>query len=196
MKPILLTILGLALCLTTMAQAIPGSNPFLPGHYYKKDGTRVKGLLRHTYGNTFGDGSDNFIDFKPAQQDSMQRFTVFDIQHFVIGPDSFTVKRNFAINDYEQYAQDFVQVIQHGSLNLYLHYSTKAQRNVLTYLVEKYDELYQMAKPSHFQDQFIILIAENKELLKKVKAKEYRLEQLPTVVAAYNQWHTQRTPQP
>ncbi len=155
----------------------------------------MEGLLRHTFGNSWGDSPDNFITFKPAPEAKEQKLTVQDISAFVTGQDSFTVKQNFDINDHDHYAKDFVRVVKSGEISLYLHYSTvstQTRKLVLTYLLEKDGELYRMVRPANFNDQLPILIADNKELLNKIKTKEYKFADLQKIIEEYNQWYAHK----
>ncbi|MGV3541233.1 MAG: hypothetical protein ACO1OQ_15565 [Rufibacter sp.] len=182
---------------SVFAQVSQVQGSFLPGHYYPKEGQRQLGWVRHTFGGSWGDTPDNFIDFKssPDAQEAV-RLTVQEISSFVIGQDSFVVKQNFDINNHDHYTQDFMRVVKSGRLSLYLHYSTiytRLRKNILTYFVEKDGELYRMSRPENFTEQFPFLITDNKALLHKVKNKEYKFSDLQTAIDEYNQWHAQQS---
>jgi hypothetical protein len=195
MKNCLVTALFLCLAASGFAQVSRTSGLFQPGHYYTHSGDRVEGLLKHSFGATWGAAPDNYILFKPSPEAKESKLTVQELSAFVITQDSFTVKSDFDINDHDHFDRDFVRVVKSGPISLYLHFSTvttPVRKNVLTYLVEKDGELYRMVRPANFNDQIPLLISDYKELLKKVKSKEYRFEDLQIIIAEYNQWHAQK----
>jgi hypothetical protein len=164
---------------------------FTPGHYYTKDGQRVESLIRHVYGAQTGEGPSNQIEVKSTAKAKPVPLTTKDLQAFVLGQDSFTVKKDFDINQFNHYQEDFMRVVKSGALNLYLHYSTSTfptLQPVLTYLVEKDGEFYRMVRPKNFSEQINLLIADNKELLRKVKNKDYTFEDMQVLIDEYNLW--------
>src|SRR5437879_4286581 len=94
---------------------------FKEGHYYTKDGKRIDGLLDFRFGgNLFTNKSDGdcSLAFKADKKSKKQRFTTNDICCFVIEKDSFAIIRNFRLNGFVSYPQDFAKVIEHGKINL------------------------------------------------------------------------------
>ena len=176
---------------SVFAQVYQVRGSFTPGHYYTKDGQCVAGLIRHLYGAQTGQGPANQIEFKPAGNSKAVSLTTKDVKAFVVGQDSFMVQKDFDINQFDHYQEDFMRVVKSGALSLYLHYSTTSfptRQLILTYLVEKEGEFYRMVRPKNFSEQINLLIADNKELLQKVKNKEYTFEDLQVLIDEYNLW--------
>lgn len=99
--------------------------PFLSGHYYTKDGQKVEGLIKFVRASFSVFGSrPSSIKFKSDSRSKSTSFTPDDILSFVVEKDSFTIIQDFKINSISgEYAKDFVQVIEVGQINLYLHKS-------------------------------------------------------------------------
>ncbi|GAB2531955.1 hypothetical protein [Rufibacter soli] len=193
----LLVLFGLLLVgSSAFAQVHQVRGNFLPGYYYTKEGQRAEGLIRHQYGTQTGQGPVNQIEFKPSDKAKPVTLTTKDIQAFVLGQDSFTVQKDFDINSFDHFQEDFMRVVKSGALNLYLHYATTTfptRQPVLTYLVEKDGEFYRMVRPKNFSEQINLLISDNKELLAKVKNKDYTFEDLQVLIDEYNLWAAQKT---
>src|SRR5688572_3900549 len=102
--------------------------PFLKGHYYTNDGKRIEGLIkfgRATF-SAFGSKPSN-IKFKANAGSSPVKLTAEDISAFVIGKDSFAIVQNIKINSiHGEYKRDFAQVIEIGSINLFVHKSSSS----------------------------------------------------------------------
>ncbi|WP_066835999.1 hypothetical protein [Rufibacter ruber] len=190
MLRIILSLFLLAAGLSGFAQtAIPVKGTYLAGHYYDRSGQRVDGLLSHAFTQPVKGAPANYLYFKPTPEAKEQKLTVQEVQAFVIGQDSFTVKRDFSINNHDQLPEDFMRVVKSGPLSYYLHYATAntpRRRNVLTHFVEKEGELYRMAIPKNFNEQIMALVSDNKVILKKVKSKEYQFKDLQLLIDEYN----------
>jgi hypothetical protein len=95
---------------------------FKPGVYYDKKGEKHQGFIRHVIGNC-GFGPCNNIQFIKNKQSKKLKLSVHDISSFIIESDSFTITnlKQFEALGLEQ--KDFIQIIELGKINLYLHHS-------------------------------------------------------------------------
>jgi hypothetical protein len=166
---------------------------FQPGHYYTHTGERIAGLLRHNYSARFSDAPDNSFTFRKDKKSKKVTLGPSEAKAFVIGVDSFTIVKNFSINDLAHYREDFVKVVKGGKINLYLHATTggvpgsMTHFEAFTFLVEKDGQLMRMKK-SDFKDAMAPLVADYQALHAKIQAKELKYGQLEQIIEEYNNW--------
>ena len=169
---------------------------FKDGHYYKKDGTKISGLIKFNYGgNAFTEKSDGdcSISFKPDKKGNKVNLTTNDICCFVIEKDSFAIIRNFRLNAFVTYPQDFAKVIESGKINLYLYYSTVQSRSgqfvvvstVTDWVVEKDGKADKLTKKK-FKELIPTYLNDYPELLDKINNDQLNYEDSEKIVKMYN----------
>lgn len=181
------------LCLFVVAGSAAFPQKFIEGHYYTHDGQRIAGLIHHSYMARFSSSPDNYIEFKATPEAKEQKLTTKEVRSFVAGNDSFIIVKNFAINGFAYYDEDFVKVVKSGRINLYLHYSTVtgsdgygvSTSTVTSYLVEKDGVLMRMKKRD-FKEKIGELFGDNKELLQKLRKKDLTYKDIEKIIEEYN----------
>ncbi|MBD80439.1 MAG: hypothetical protein CL840_16100 [Crocinitomicaceae bacterium] len=129
LKPIVLLIV---LCSTTLLgvglKKDRDKRPFIKGHYYTYDGSRVDGLLRHKPAIFSATGSwASYLQFKKTMDSSPEKLTTTEASSFVMGEDSFGIVKNIKINQVQgKYEIDFAQVSIVGPMSLYFHKSSSS----------------------------------------------------------------------
>lgn len=168
------------------------------GYYYKKDGTKVEGLLRLEYGDHLFRSKENgdcFISFKETREDKKARLTTADICCFVIEKDSFAVIKNFDLNFAVSYPQDFAQVLQDGKIKLYLYYSVVSNmgsggmmysRNVKEWVIEKNGDVEKLTRKV-FKRLMPGYLEDYPELKEKVVSKELGYRDTSEIIKQYNE---------
>lgn len=176
MKALLIIFLTVYIC-------ISGNSQFLSGHYFDKNGNKFDGYLNHSVSANFSSEPDNSIEFKEKLDDKKTKLTIDQVSSFVVEGDSFSIIRNFSINSFAYYSQDFVQVIESGEINLYLHHTTKSALSGgiisapsvgiilssihVTPLMVRDNKVYRMRSAGDQQENFPILFKEAPELIPK-----------------------------
>jgi hypothetical protein len=175
--------------LTTCVQPVFAAD-FLQGHYYRTDGKRVDGLIRHVTGNfsVFGSKSGH-IRFKTDDKAKAVKLGVDDITSFVIGKDSFTLIYNFKINSISgNFEKDFVQVAVIGKMNVYIHKCSSSDGNVFydherTVLSKDNKAYLGIWNAKKQQDEIANWFSDRPDLKEKVVQGNF---DLPRLVAEYN----------
>ncbi len=186
MKRILVLVLFVFACNAAFSQK------FKEGHYYTHDGQRVDGLIRHHYQARFSAKPDNHIVFKENADAKQKKLTTKDVRAFVINNDSFIIVKDFVINGFAYYEEDFVKVVKTGKINLYLHHSTSPNQGggygtspANTYMIEKNGAL-QRLNYKDFKDNFERLFGDNEPFLQKLKSKDLTYKDIEQIVEEYN----------
>jgi len=187
-----LALLSLVLTFTSVALA-QQSESFGPGHYYTKDGVKRSGLLRFNYGgNLFTDKSDGdcSLTFKTDKKAKKEKFTTNDICCFVIKKDSFAIIKNFKLNAFAKYPQDFAKVIEMGKISLYMYYATvnQGQFGVVTvtdWVIEKDGTTTKLTR-KQFRELMPDYLQDYPELLAKFQSKELKYDDAPHIIKEYN----------
>jgi len=168
---------------------------FVPGYYYTLSGEKVKGWIRHDFSAKFGSGGDNTIKFKSSSEEKKKKFNSKEICCFVIGKDSFAVVRNFEMNAFAYYDEDFAKVISAGKLVLYEHFSTVPSGSayggtydISNYLISKNGGQVRKIKRGNFKELMSELVSDNAELVNKINNKEIKFDQIVELVNIYNTW--------
>ena len=173
------------------------------GHYYRKDGVRVDGLLRLEYGDhafRSKENGDCFISFKATKEEKRARLTTADICCFVIEKDSFAVIKNFTLNFLVHYPRDFAQVLQDGRIKLYIYYSVVSNSGsgglmysnaVKEWVIEKNGQVEKLTKKI-FKNLIPQWLEDYPQLKEKVTSKELRFRDIPEIIKAYNSYFASR----
>lgn len=184
------------LILLTLLQ-FNAAGQFKSGHYYKKDGTKISGLIKFNYGgNVFTDKSDGdcSISFKSDKKGKKAKLTTNDICCFVIEKDSFAIIKNFRLNALVTYPQDFAKVLESGKINLYLYYSTVQSgggqyggvvSTVTDWVVEKDGKADKLTKKK-FKELIPTYLNDYPELLDKIKNDQLNYEDSEKIIKMYN----------
>ena len=170
---------------------------FKPGHYYKKDGSKVVGLIKfHFGGNAFTDKSDGdcSISFKENKDGKKIKLTTSDICCFVIEQDSFSIIKNFRLNAFVTYPQDFAKVLESGKINLLLYYSTvdtggqysTISTTVTDWVIEKDGKADKLTKKK-FKELMPLYIEDYPELLDKINNDQLNYGDSEKIIKMYNE---------
>lgn len=183
-----------------------------PGFYWDKDGVKHNGTLKLKFSNTSLTGTT--IKFYQNGK-KKGRLGVDEMESFLYGRDSFVLVKNFKIDGFERYKEDFAKVLENGKIDLYmhLHLGKKTEyENLLkqldqlmyysygsgTYLLKVY--LLKLEDSSScivikdiesFKEKFIPLISANKKMTQHILSmdEKYWLDNLPRFVLEYNSRH-------
>jgi hypothetical protein len=187
-----------ALLFTLLFVCHQSYSQYKEGYYYKKDGTKVNGLLRLEYGDHLFRSKENgdcFVSFKETREDKKIRLTTADICCFVIETDSFAVIKNFDLNFAVSYPRDFAQVLQDGKMKLYLYYSVVStmgsggmmfSRNVTDWVIEKDGQVEKLTRKV-FKRLMPGYLEDYPELKEKVVSKELGYRDAPEIIKTYNE---------
>jgi hypothetical protein len=186
---------GLIFVLTVIVH-LRATAQFKEGYYYGKDGTKVSGLINlNCGGNAFTDKSDGdcSIVFKRDKKGERLKLTTNDICCFVINADSFAIVKNFKLNAFVTYPQDFAKVIGAGRINLFLYYSTVTSagqyggttRTVTDWIIEKDGQADKLTR-KRFKELMPEYLADFPELLDKVTTKKLSYDDTEKIVEMYN----------
>ena len=185
------------LCLLFVGFSLASQGQFKPGYYYDNNNIKVTGLIKFRQrAELFPDKSDGVCDilFKENADAKRIKFTTRDINSFVVGSDSFIVLKNFPIDQYVHFRQDFVEVIITGKINLYRYYNfdPTAQRIVGIWLIEKnrHIEYLTKARFKHFFKKSII--NDSPETLQLIEVKKLKYRDLPEIIQQYNKEEQKR----
>ena len=174
------------------------SGQFKSGHYYKKDGSKISGLIRFNYGgNALTDKSDGdcSISFKPDKKGEKVKLTTNDVSCFVIEKDSFAIIKNFRLNAFVTYPQDFAKVLECGKINLYLYYSLlpagyvqlgNLDSTVTDWVVEKDGKADKLTKKI-FKALMPLYLSDYPELLDRINNDELHYEDSEKIIKLYNE---------
>ncbi|MFM7858162.1 MAG: hypothetical protein ACKO96_41145 [Flammeovirgaceae bacterium] len=188
-------LLSILVLLTTLQFKATGQ--FKDGHYYKKDGTKISGLIKFKYGgNVFTNKSDGdcSISFKTDKRGKKINLTTNDICCFVIEKDSFAIIKNFRLNAFVTYPQDFAQVLEIGKINLYLYYSTVQSGSgqyggivstVTDWVIEKDGKADKLTKKK-FKELVPLYLVDYPELLDKINNDQLKYDDSEKIIKMYN----------
>ncbi|AFD06140.1 hypothetical protein [Solitalea canadensis] len=187
---------------TNCKNASAQNGEWVKGHYYTWSGERVEGFLKHRFQAQFGSGPDNSLRFMVDRDAKRITLTTKDVKSFVLQiergkVDSFIVIKNFTINVFATYREDFVKVVATGPLNLYMHYSTVSTGSkygvttspVSNWLVQKGESLTLIKNQSNFKEVMPQLVSDDTELVEKITNKEFKYRDIEEVIRLYNQKH-------
>lgn len=170
---------------------------FKEGYYYDKDGAKVSGLLKFSYGgNAFTDKSDGDCSllFKTNNRAKKVKLTTNDICCFVIEKDSFSIIKNFRLNAIVTYPQDFAKVLDTGKINLYVYYSTVdavgpygGVSTVADWVVEKDGKADKLTKKK-FKELMPSYLSDYPELLAKINNDELDYNDIEKIIKMYNEY--------
>lgn len=165
---------------------------FKKGYYYDKDGKKVEGLLKFSYGgNAFTNKSDGdcLLVFRENQGAKKIKFTTNDICCFVIENDSFAIIKNFKLNAVVTYPQDFAEVIHSGDINLYRYYSiVQGQYGTTTvkdWVIEKNGKTDKLTRKK-FKELLPTYLSDYPELFDKISRRELRYDDSERIIEMYN----------
>ena len=168
---------------------------FKDGYYYKKDGTKVNGLLRFNYGgNAFTDKSDGdcTVTYKSDKQGKKTKLTTNDICCFVIEKDSFAIIKNFKLNLLASYPQDFAKVIGAGKINLYMYYSTRQgpygiYTTITEWVIEKDGKVDKLTKKK-FKELMPTYLSDYPGLLNTITNNKLDYHDSENIIKLYNDY--------
>jgi hypothetical protein len=168
---------------------------FKEGHYYEKDGRKVTGLLRFNYGgNAFTDKLDGdcSVTYREDKRGEKVKLTTNDICCFVIEKDSFAVIKNFRLNAFVTYPQDFAKVIQSGKINLYMYYSTVQQgqyglSTVTDWVIEKDGKADKLTR-KRFRELLPTYLSDYPELMNKIDNDVLNYNDSEKIIKMYNEF--------
>ena len=171
---------------------------FKKGYYYDKENNKVPGLIKLHYGATLvNKKSDGYCDitFKETDDGKHTRFTTTDINSFVIGSDSFAIVRDFYMDAYTHFGQDFAEVVETGKINLYRYYTTinftNYTKTMTVWLVEKNGKINYIDK-RRFKNEFANrYLADNPEIITQIKTKDLKFRDMQEIVKLYNDYFKQ-----
>ncbi|AFD06127.1 hypothetical protein [Solitalea canadensis] len=182
---------------TNYKNSFAQNGEWVKGHYYTWSGERVAGFLKHRFQAQFGSGPDNSLRFMVDRDAKRITLTTKDIKSFVLQiergkVDSFIVIKNFTINVFATYREDFVKVVATGPLNLYMHYSTVStgsKYGATTSPVKKGELLTLIKNQSNFKEVMPPLVSDDTDLVEKITSKEFKYRDIEEVIKLYNQKH-------
>ncbi|MGF1636393.1 MAG: hypothetical protein ACFCUU_04920 [Cyclobacteriaceae bacterium] len=187
--------LGLILILSSFTFFKPNGS-FKEGYYFKKDGTKVVGLIKFHYGGsvfTSKSDGDCSISFKTDNKAKKVKLTTNDICCFVVEKDSFAIIRNFRLNALVTYPQDFAKVIESGRINLYLYYSSVQQGGyggsvtATDWVIEKNGIADKLTKKK-FKELIPSYLSDYPELLDKIEDNQLGYKDTEMIVKMYNEY--------
>lgn len=173
---------------------------FKEGYYYKKDGTKISGFIKFNFGgDIFSDKSDGHCSasFKSNKKGKKVKLTTNDICCFVIGKDSFAIIKNFRLNAFVYYPQDFAKVLESGKINLYLYYSivqtggqyggvsTGGVSTVTDWVIEKDGKADKLTKKK-FKQLMPLYLQDYPDLLQKINNGELSYKASEKIIRMYN----------
>ena len=180
----------------SFSQGMISLEKFEPGHYYDSAGNKVTGLLKFKYGGSaFSSKKDGDCEllFRAEKGEKRQKFNTREIRSFVIGNDSFAIVKNFDLNAFVYYPQDFAKVIESGKINLYLYYATvnsggqfPRTSTVTYYLVEKDGKVVTIKKGILKETLNAFFYSDYPDLADKY-GKKIRISDLPLLTKMYNE---------
>jgi len=167
------------------------------GHYWTKDGEKIKGEFKISYKTNFVGGSiiKHYVNDK-----KVGRVDIMNLQSLIINRDSFIVGKNFSLDSWASYDFDLLQVSEIGKINLYIH-RRKVKQSAgpnsipIGYLVYSYvisdnngKTFIGIATKKQFEQYFIPMISDNETLSRKVLEMKKRdwVDSLPLLVQEYN----------
>jgi len=183
-------ILILSLCL--VVQVCFGQ--FKSGYYFTKDGRKINGLLKFQYNKggllTNKSDGDCTLTFKKEKGDKKIVFKADDICCFVIEKDSFAIIRNFRLNSFAYYPQDFAKVLVAGRINLYSYYSTVSEkgvpRTIEDWFIEKGGKMDKLTRRS-FKKLMPVYLDDYRDLIIEIKNNSLRYKDIERILKLYNQ---------
>lgn len=185
--------LGLLLILIIFIH-VPSIGQFKVGYYYKKDGTKVAGMLRFNYGgNALTEKSDGdcSVSYKTDKGGKKVKLTTNDICCFVIEKDSFAIIKNFRLNAFVSYPQDFAKVIASGKINLYLYYSTVQQgyavSTVTDWVIEKDGKADKLTR-KRFRELLPTYLNDYPKLLNQIENDQLNYNDAEKIIKMYNEY--------
>jgi hypothetical protein len=171
---------------------------FKAGYYIDSNGNHIPGLLRFQYGgNLFTDKKkgDCRLVFKADSNTKSAKFTSQEIKGFVRDIDSFTVVRDFNINGFAHYPQDFARVIIGGPISLFEYLAINSSGgglNFSTYtesflIVSKEGKVF-VIKHGNFKKIMEDLTGDYPELSEMIKTKDLKYKNLREIVQRYDEF--------
>ena len=179
------------------------SQGYNKGYYFTHDNHRVEGFLKLKCAAHFSDEPDNWVVFKRDKKSKKVELRTYDIKSYVVfkdvtisdentepaEKDSFAIGKNFRINNFAYFPEDFAKVIDHGKITLYKHYTTSGAERLPTwnYLIKK-NYIVKLLTKKYFKEEYQELFKGHEALLQKIQSKEFSYEDIESLVRDYNVW--------
>lgn len=166
--------------------------PFLKGHYYDGNGKKIEGLIKFSRASFSVFGSKpSSIKFKPNSDSKALKLTPDDISSFVVGSDSFAIVQNIKINSISgEYVKDFAQVIESGSISLFVHKSTSGNGQMVfdndRYVISKGSKFIGIWNYKKQKDEIAKFFEDRQDLKDKILSMD-ESESIQKLVKEYNQ---------
>jgi hypothetical protein len=181
-----------ALLLTLFSQF--ASAQYAPGYYIDSTGNKVPGLLKYEFGgNIFTNNKKGAcrLVYKPDSASKTTKLSAMEIKGFVIGSDSFTVIHDFRLNAMVYYPQDFVHVLEIGTINLLQYDAVMATRfgsDDINYWILEKDKKGHILGNGNWRKLMEELMADDPDLLEKIKNKDVKYKNIRETIRAYNEY--------
>lgn len=207
----------LLVCGHSFAQKIdPYKGKYKAGSFIDMKGNAHQGYVY------YGFDDNPWIRFKRERDEKSMKFKAWKIKGFTIEADSFCVLENFQIDlegNPSTQRMDFVQVIETGRITLFKHFVPEPSRehfkwvmgptphtNTMVYnapakdkhesfiIQEKDSPVYVPVreKDKKFRKQMSHYFAMHEELAAKIVNGVYGFDDMPAIVAEFNQWYAQQ----
>jgi len=170
------------------------SAQYAPGYYIDSTGNKVPGLLKYEFGGSIFSNNKKGacrLIYKPDSASKTTKFSAVEIKGFVIGTDSFTVIHDFWLNAASYYPQDFVHVLEIGTIKLLQYDATIATRfggDDIDYWILEKDKKGHVLRNGNWRKLLQELMADDPDLLAKIKNKDLKYKNIREAIRAYNEY--------